>query len=70
MDKQTAINLLGGSISSAAKRIGVSYPAVRKWPDPLSPRIADRVEAALAREAREAAKPPTNDTAAGATAAH
>lgn len=52
MNKQQAIQLLGGSVSEAAKQIGVSYHAVRKWPDVLSPRIADRVVAAVARQTR------------------
>lgn len=50
MDKQQAIQLLGGSIAEAARQIGISYQAVLKWPDVLSPRIADRVVAALARQ--------------------
>jgi hypothetical protein len=50
MHKSKAIELLGGSVASAAKAIGVSYQAVDKWPDELPPRIADRVFAALARE--------------------
>ena len=49
MKKSEAIKILGGSTSAAAKAIGVSYQAVRKWPDDLSPRIADRVVAAVAR---------------------
>lgn len=50
MLKKVAIELLGGSVSSAAAEIGVSYQAVDKWPDELPPRIADRVLAALARK--------------------
>lgn len=50
MLKAHAIKLLGGSITAAAKRIGISYQAVDKWPEELPPRIADRVLAALARE--------------------
>lgn len=50
MLKKTAIELLGGSVSSAASEVGVSYQAVDKWPDELPPRIADRVLAALARK--------------------
>ena len=49
MDKQKAIELLGGSIQGCADAIGVSYQAVKKWPDTLTPRIADRVQAALIR---------------------
>lgn len=50
MDKARAIELLGGTVTSAAKAIGVSYQAVEKWPDVLPDRIADRVVAALARQ--------------------
>jgi molybdenum-dependent DNA-binding transcriptional regulator ModE len=49
MQKQVAINLLGGSIKKAADAVGITYKAVHKWPDTLTPRITDRVEAALAR---------------------
>lgn len=45
MLKTEAIKLLGGSITAAAKAIGISYQAVDKWPDELPPRIADRVYA-------------------------
>jgi molybdenum-dependent DNA-binding transcriptional regulator ModE len=50
MDKQKAIELLGGSVTAAATAIGISYHAVAKWPDVLPRRIADRVEAALYRQ--------------------
>jgi len=50
MLKSKAIELLGGTVATAAARIGVSYQAVDKWPDELPARIADRVLAALARE--------------------
>jgi hypothetical protein len=50
MLKAKAIELLGGTVASAAKEIGVSYQAVDKWPDELPARIADRVMAALARK--------------------
>ena len=49
MNKQTAIELLGGSVAAAADAVGVTYQAVDKWPDQLPPRIADRVQAALWR---------------------
>jgi hypothetical protein len=45
MLKTQAIELLGGSITAAAKAIGISYHAVHQWPDELPPRIADRVYA-------------------------
>ncbi|WP_082987999.1 hypothetical protein [Bordetella bronchialis] len=60
MKKSEAIRLLGGSIASAAKAIGVSYQAVSKWPDDLSPKIEDRVTAALARRQGEIAVPANN----------
>lgn len=50
MDKAQAIQMLGGTIESSAKAIGISYQAVSKWPDILPPRIADRVIAAYARK--------------------
>ena len=50
MNKSTAIQLLGGSVVSAAKEVGVSPSAVSQWPDPLPERVADRVLAALARK--------------------
>lgn len=49
MKKERAIGLLGGTVSQAAQAIGISYQAVEKWPDPLPPRIEDRVLAVLAR---------------------
>jgi hypothetical protein len=49
MDKKDAIGLLGGSIQGAADAIGITYQAVKKWPDTLTPRVADRVQAALGR---------------------
>lgn len=52
MKKSEAIELLGGSVSEAAKAIGVTYHAVKKWPDELPPRIADRVYAYLWRNAK------------------
>lgn len=49
MKKSEAIEILGGSVSAAAKAIGISYQAVKKWPDPLTDKIADRVLAAQFR---------------------
>ena len=63
MLKTEAIELLGGSVPSAAAEIGISYQAVVKWPDVLPSRIADRVLAALARKrglADELAAPSSN----------
>lgn len=50
MLKTKAIELLGGTVASAAKRIGIRYQAVDKWPEVLPDRIVDRVIAALAKE--------------------
>lgn len=50
MNKHEAIQILGGSVSAAAKTIGISYQAVNKWPETLSPKIVDRVIAAIARK--------------------
>lgn len=56
MRKSKALELLGDgaateieAIKAVAKAIDASYQAVQKWPDPLPPRIADRVQAAIAR---------------------
>ena len=49
MDKAPAIAALGGTVTAAAKSLGVSYQAFNKAPDPLPPRISDRVLAAIAR---------------------
>lgn len=46
MQKQAAIDLLGGTVVDAARALKVTYQAVDKWPDPLPPRIMDRVVAA------------------------
>lgn len=54
MRKSDAIELLGGSISSAARAIGCTRQAVWDWPDELSPRVADRVHAAVLRLAMRA----------------
>ncbi len=58
MDKKTAINLLGGTVTATADAIGVTYQAVHDWPDVLSARIADRVYAALARKAQKQSEAP------------
>ena len=50
MNKQTAINLLGGTPTKAARAIGITSQAVQRWPDELTDKIRDRVEAALARQ--------------------
>lgn len=49
MLKTDAIQLLGGTATSAAEAIGITPQAVFDWPDELPPRIEDRVLAALYR---------------------
>jgi len=49
MKKSEAIELLGGTVSEAAKAIGINPQAVTQWPDELPNRISDRVIAAVAR---------------------
>lgn len=50
MLKTKAIELLGGTIAAAAEAIGISYQAVKQWPEELPPRIADRVYAVWGRK--------------------
>ncbi len=49
MLKQTAIEMLGGSNTSAARAIGITPQAVSMWPDVLTRMIEDRVMAASMR---------------------
>lgn len=62
MDKKTAINLLGGTVTAVADAIGITYQAVHDWPDVLSARIEDRVYAALARKAQKQSTPEPTAT--------
>ena len=50
MLKTKAIELLGGTVTSAASAVGVTPSAVTQWPEELPPRIEDRVLAVLARK--------------------
>ena len=50
MNKSQAIDLLGGTATSAAAAIGISPQAISGWPFELTPAISDRVLAALARK--------------------
>lgn len=59
MTKREALDLLGGTVSSAAEAIGITTQAVSDWPDVLPDRIRDRVQAVLWRRT-QAAKPPTS----------
>ncbi len=61
MEKSEAIDLLGGTRTSAAKAIGVKPQAISGWPDVLPPRIADRVQAALWRIANGIPHPEALD---------
>jgi len=48
MDKEKAIEKFGTQ-ADLARAIGCSRASVNGWPDPLPPRIADRVIAACVR---------------------
>ena len=52
MLKSEAIELLGGTVTSAAREIGITVQAVCLWPDVLSDAVRDRVQAALWRRSR------------------
>lgn len=67
MLKTQAIELLGGSIAAAAKAVGVSYQAVKQWPDDLPPRIADRVYAVWGRKTMPEMAQARTNTAQPAT---
>lgn len=54
MNKKDAIKLLGGTLTSAAKEIGITPTAVSRWPENLSSAIRDRVQAALYRRSNAA----------------
>lgn len=49
MTKIEAIQLFGTG-SDLAKAIGISPQAIYKWPDILTPKIEDRVIAAIVRQ--------------------
>lgn len=68
MTKQQAIALLGGTVTSAAAELGVTYQAVEKWPDVLPGRIADRVRGAWARKEVPHLIPVATDTSTQAEA--
>ena len=54
MEKQTAINLLGGTPAKAAKALGYgSVHAVYMWPAVLSKAVSDRVIGASTRIKRQ-----------------
>ena len=65
--KQQAIEMLGGSQTTAAKALGITYQAVRKWPDNLTPDIENRLIGMLVRGRRKvpdwliATKPTSNN---------
>lgn len=50
MQKKSAIDMLGGSVTSAARACGISPSAVSQWPDELNRDQTDRVQAALWRK--------------------
>lgn len=68
MNKQTAIKLLGGTPSIAAKAMGYkSSHAIYMWPDVLSKPVADRVRGVCKTPVRPSMKNDV-DTASGVAA--
>jgi hypothetical protein len=57
MNKSHAIELLGGSVTSAARACGISTSAVSQWPEVLTKDQVDRVQAALYRQQAAKSKP-------------
>lgn len=53
MLKAIAIELLGGTVTSAARAIGITHSAVSQWPEVLPKRISDRVQYAAIKASRE-----------------
>lgn len=49
MKKARAISLLGGTVTTAARALGVTRSALSQWPAELPARLEDRVLAALVR---------------------
>lgn len=49
MNKKQAIGYFGG-VCATARAVGVTDTAVCRWPDVLSPKISDRVIAAMVRK--------------------
>ena len=54
MNKKQAIAYFGG-VCATARAIGISDAAVSQWPDELSPKISDRVIAAMVRNGMDVA---------------
>jgi hypothetical protein len=65
MNKQEAIDLLGGSVTAAAEAIGITPSAVSQWPEVLPDRIADRVRAALWRRDNQISAPVSKTEGGG-----
>lgn len=63
MKKSEAIQMLGGSVPSAARALQVTVQAIAKWPDVLPLRIADRVRGAHVRIYRSANDPQASQRA-------
>jgi len=55
MEKKEIIKFFG-SVTEAARVVGVSHVAVVQWPDVLPPRIADRVIGAMHRQSKKVPK--------------
>lgn len=53
MEKKEAVALLGGTRRSVAEAVGCTVAAVNQWPDVLTDKIRDRVQAALYRKQQQ-----------------
>jgi len=50
VEKTGATKLRGGTPTAATDAMGITYQAYVQWPDELPSRLADRVQAAIARK--------------------
>jgi hypothetical protein len=64
MLKTTAIDLLGGKVSTAAKALGVTHSAISQWPEVLTTPMEGRVLVALTRQAQGIKQEPVRSVTA------
>lgn len=53
MEKTTVIELFGGTVTLAAKALGISYQALKKWPEYITSANKDKVVATLVRSDKQ-----------------
>ena len=49
MTKTDMLKLMGKDLSGCAEEIGITVQAISDWPEELSTKLRDRVQAAIAR---------------------